>query len=72
MEIVRRVSLEEIYFSEFSSIPKISEQFVTLIELLSVLVFDTDLKSNILDLLVSFDEVILLDLWFIVDSDGSR
>ena len=40
--IVRRVSLEVINFWELPSIPKISEQFEKLIELLSDDVFDTE------------------------------
>ena len=58
--IVRRVSLEVINFWEFPSIPKISEPFEKLIELLSDDIFDAEEKPEITDELVSFDEVILL------------
>ena len=40
MEIVRWLSLEVINFWECPSIPKISEQFETFPELLSVVIFD--------------------------------
>ena len=49
------------------SITKISEPFELLLELLSVVIFDSDLKYDISDMLVSFDEVILLELWYMVD-----
>ena len=48
-------------------IPKISETFEILLELLLVVIFDAELKAKISDMLVSFDEVILLGLQFIVD-----
>ena len=49
------------------SIPKISEQFEKLLELLSDVIFDTEVKPEIIDELVSFDEVILLKLrWMVV------
>ena len=51
-----------------SSIPKISEFFETFLELLSVVVFDAELRVDISDILVSFDEVILLELIYMVDS----
>ena len=44
------------------SIPNISEPFELLLALLSVVIFYADLKDDISDKLVSFDEVILLDL----------
>ena len=44
------------------SIPKKCEPFEKLIELLSVVIFDAELKPDISDKLVSFDEVILLKL----------
>ena len=43
-------------------ISKISEPFDTLIELLSVVIFDAELKYEILDTLLQFDELILLEL----------
>ena len=58
--IVRRVSLEVINFWEFLSIPKTIEPFEKLLDLLSVVIFDAELKPEITDELVSFDEVILL------------
>ena len=53
---------------EFPSIPKISEPFETILELISVFIFDAELKIEILDTFVSFDEVILLELRYVVDS----
>ena len=44
------------------SIPKISEPFERLLELLSDDIFDAEEKPKITDELVSFDEVILLEL----------
>ena len=49
------------------SITKISEPFETLLELLLVVVFDADLKADISYTLVSFDEVVLLELRCMVD-----
>ena len=60
MAIIRRVLLEVISFWELSSIPKTSETFEKLLELLSVVLFDEEVKPGITDELVSFDEVILL------------
>ena len=62
IEIVRRVSLEVIDFWSLSSIPKIREPFEKLLELLSDDIFDAEEKPEITDELVSFDEVILLEL----------
>ena len=67
MEIVRRVSSEVINFWEFPSIPKTSEPFEKLLELLSVVIFDAEVKPEISDELVSLDEVILLELRRMVD-----
>ena len=65
--IVRRVSLEVINVWEFPSIPKTSEPFENLLGLLSDDIFDAEEKTEITDELVSFDEVILLELLWIVD-----
>ena len=51
-----------------TSIQKISEPFETFLELLSVVIFDAELRPDISDILVSFKEVILLELRYIVDS----
>ena len=40
MELVKRFSLKVINFREFPLIPKTSEPFETIIELLSVVIFD--------------------------------
>ena len=47
---------------------KKNESFGTLIELLSVIIFDSKLKVDISNTLVSFDEVILLELRYIMYS----
>ena len=44
------------------SIPKTNEPFEKFLELLSVVIFDAEVKHEISDELVSFDEVILLEL----------
>ena len=49
------------------SIPKISEPFEKLLELLSDDIFDAEEKPDITDELVSFDEVIILELQWMVD-----
>ena len=49
------------------SIPKISVPFETLLEVLSNDKFDAEEKPEITDELVSFDEVILLELQWMVD-----
>ena len=49
------------------SIPKISEPFEKLLEVLSDDIFDAEEKPEITDELVSFDEVILLELLWMVD-----
>ena len=67
MKIVRRVSLEVIDFWEIPSIPKIREPFDTFIELISVFIFDAEIKVEISDILVLFNEVILLGLRYMVD-----
>ena len=51
-----------------TSLPKISEPFEKLLELLSDVIFDAELKPDIRYELVSFDEVILLELRWMVDS----
>ena len=50
------------------SIPKISAPFETLLEVLSNDKFDAEEKPEITDELLSFDEVILLELQWMVDS----
>ena len=50
------------------SIPKISEPFEKLLEVLSDDKFDVEEKPEITDKLVSFDEVILLELRWMVNS----
>ena len=67
MAIVRQVSLEVINFWELPSIPKTSEPFGKLLELISVVIFDAELKPEISDELVSFYEVILLELLWMMD-----
>ena len=67
MAMVRQFSLEVIDFWEYPSIPKISDPFETFIELLSVVIFDAELKAYISYLLVSFYEAILLELRCMVD-----
>ena len=67
MTIVRRLSLEVINFWEFPSIPKMGERFEKLLGLLSVDIFDAEFKPEISDELVSFDEVIILELRCMVD-----
>ena len=47
MAKVRRVSLEAITFLEFPSIPKTSRPFEKLLDLLSVVIFDAELKTEI-------------------------
>ena len=49
-------------------IPKISEPFEKLLEILSDDKLDAEEKPEITDELVSFDEVILLELLWMVDS----
>ena len=44
-----------------------SEPFGLLIELISVVLFDSELKDDISDTLVSFDEVVFLELRCMVD-----
>ena len=60
MEIVRRVSSEVINFWEFPSITKTSELFGKILELLSDVIFDAEVKPENSDELVSLDEVVLL------------
>ena len=67
ISIVRRVSLEVISFWELPYIPKISELFEKLLEVLSDDKFDAEEKPEITDEFVSFDEVILLELRWVVD-----
>ena len=47
---------------------KKSEPFEKLLELLSDIIFDAEVKPEISDELVSFDEVIILELRWMVDS----
>ena len=47
MEIVRRFSSEVINFWELPSIPKTNEPFEKLLELLSVIIFDAEVKPEI-------------------------
>ena len=56
------------WFLELSSIPKISEPFETFLDLLSVVIFDAEPKVDISDMLVSLDEVIILEMWCMVYS----
>ena len=67
MAIVRRLSLKVINFWEFSSIPKTSEPFEKNLELLLDVIFDAEMKPENSDELMSLDEVILLELRWIVD-----
>ena len=60
--IVRRVSLEVISFRELPYIPKISEPFEKLLEVFSDDKYYAEEKPDNTDELVSFDEVILLEL----------
>ena len=68
LEIIRRVLLEVINFLELLSIPKTSEPFEKLLELLVGVIFDAEVKPEISDELVPFDELILLELRWMVDS----
>ena len=66
MAVVRQVLLEVINFWSLPSIPKTSKPFEKLFELLLVIIFDAEVKSEIPDELVSFDEEILLEpLWML-------
>ena len=47
MAKVRRVSLEAINFLEYPSIQKTSKPFEKLLDLLSVVIFDAELKNEI-------------------------
>ena len=67
MAIVIWILLEVIGFLKLTSIPKIVEPFEKVLELLSVVIFDAELKAEISELLVSFDELILLELQYMVD-----
>ena len=67
MVIVRQVSLEVINSWELPSIPKTSEQFKKLLELLSVFIFYAELKPDISNELMLFDKVILWELQCMVD-----
>ena len=66
--ILRQASLEVINFWELPSIPKISEPFEKLLELISDDIFDAEEKPEVKDELVPFDEVIILELRWVVDS----
>ena len=50
------------------STPKISEPFEKILELLSDDIFDAEVNPEITDELVSLDEVILLELQWMLDS----
>ena len=52
--------MEVIDFWELPSIPKTSEPFEELLDILSDVIFDAEAKPEISDDLVSFNEVILL------------
>ena len=65
--IVRRVLLGVIDFWELPSIPKTSEPFEKILELISDDIFDAYTKPEITDELVSYDEVIILELRWMVD-----
>ena len=65
--IVRWVSLEVIKFWELPLIPKLNESFEIILELLSDDIFYAEENPDIEDELVSFDEVILLELIWMVD-----
>ena len=65
--IVRRVSLEVINFWELPSILKISEPYEKLLEVRLDYKFDAEEKPEITYKFVSFDEVILLKLRWMVD-----
>ena len=64
--IVRQALLEVIDFWALSPITKISGKFGLLLALLSVVIFDVDMKEMIPDTLVSFDELIILELQYMV------
>ena len=68
MAILRWVLSEVIHFWSFLSITKTSEPFEKLLELISVVIFDAEAKPEISDELVSFDEVIILEIKLMVDS----
>ena len=65
--IVIQVSLKVNNFCELQFIPKTSEPFGKLLELISVVIFDAELNPEISDELVSFYEVILLELLWMMD-----
>ena len=68
MAIVRYILLEVTVFWELPSVPKISEPFETFLELLPVHIFYSELKDDISDTSVWFDEVVLLELRCMVNS----
>ena len=68
MAIVKRALLEVIIFLELPSIAKTSEPFENFHELLSVVMFDAEVKPEISHEIVSFHEVIILLIRLIVDS----
>ena len=68
MTIVRQVSLEVSNFRELLLIPKTSEPFEKILELLLDVIFYAKVKPEISDELLSLDEVILLELRWMVDS----
>ena len=68
MAIVIRVSLEVIDFWGFPSILKLSEPFDTFLELLPVVIYDAEMKDDILYTSLWFDAVNFLELGSMVDS----
>ena len=65
--IVRRVSLDVTNSWEFPSKPKTSDPFEKLLKLLSDYIFDAEDNPEITYELVSFDEVIILELRWMLD-----
>ena len=54
--------MDVIDYWELKPLPKTGEPFEKPLELLSVVIFDAEMKPDISDKLVAFDEVILLEL----------
>ena len=50
--------MEVIGFLAFPSIPKIIKPFNVILALISVVIFDVELRDEILDMLVLLDEVV--------------
>ena len=53
------------------SLTKTCERFETFLELLSVVIFYAELKVEISDILLSFHEVVLLELRFMMSSTAA-